>query len=349
MTKTDLARVLGVDLRSVSGFENGEYPPSKEKIEKLVQELGFPEKFYFGEDLDVPDPVAVSFRSLSKMTAAQRDMALGEGALALLLSRWLEKEFCLPTATLPDLSREPNPEAAAIALRQLWGRGEQPIPNMVHLLESQGVRVFSLSIDAREVDAFSMWKESTPLIFLNTMKSAEHSRFDAAHELGHLVLHRHALDKGKDTEAAANRFASAFLMPRADVIAHAPSFPTLAGLTKLKKRWIVSLAALVYRLHELGVLNDWQNRVLCRELAKKGYRTKEPEPAPREASLVLQKVFGKLKADGVGRSDIVEMLGLPEDELDCLTFGLTLTSLKGGGIASSTTSRRPELKLVPKD
>src|SRR5438094_162699 len=82
----------------------------------------------------------------------------------------------------------------------------------------------ALAIDAKEVDAFSMWHGETPFVFLNTKKSCERSRFDAAHELGHLVLHRHGVPQGQQAEAEANAFASAFLMPRASVLAMAPRF-----------------------------------------------------------------------------------------------------------------------------
>jgi hypothetical protein len=45
-------------------------------------------------------------------------------------------------------------------------------------------------------------------------------RFDAAHELGHLVMHGHERPlPGPEAEREANQFASAFLMPRADVVA----------------------------------------------------------------------------------------------------------------------------------
>src|SRR5439155_17007878 len=125
-------------------------------------------------------------------------------------------------AQLPDLSKEGTPESAAISLRGMWGLGELAVKNIVHLLESRGVRIFSLAIDAREVDAFSMWRGTTPFIFLNTQKSSEHSRYDAAHELGHLVLHRHGEPQGQDAERQANEFASAFLMPLASVLAQAP-------------------------------------------------------------------------------------------------------------------------------
>ena len=84
-----------------------------------------------------------------------------------------------------------------------------PIKNMIHLLEARGVRVLSLSIDTAQLDAFSMWHADTPFVFLNTKKSCEHSRFDVGHELGHLVLHRHAGAKGQEVEREANAFASA--------------------------------------------------------------------------------------------------------------------------------------------
>jgi Zn-dependent peptidase ImmA (M78 family) len=187
-------------------------------------------------------------------------MALGEGALALRLNKFIESKFELPQADLPDLSREANPEAAAESLRRYWGIGELPIRNMIHLVEAKGVRVFSLAIDAQDVDAFSMWKASTPFVFLNSHKSAEHSRFDAAHELGHLVLHRHASPNGREAEREADAFASAFLMPRGSVAANAPRYPTLPVLIKLKKIWITSLAALNYRLHEVELTTDWQYR-----------------------------------------------------------------------------------------
>jgi len=87
---------------------------------------------------------------------------------------------------------------------------------MIHLLESKGVRVFSLAIDAREVDAFSTWKAETPMVFLNTFQNFEHSRYDAAHELGHIgSCIGHATPNGREAEREADLFASAFLMPKA--------------------------------------------------------------------------------------------------------------------------------------
>src|SRR3546814_14362097 len=107
-----------------------------------------------------------------------------------------------------------------------------------------------------------MWRRDRPFVFLNTLKSAEHGRFDAAHELGHLVLHRHAAPNGQQAEQDANAFASALLMPPASVRAHAPRFATIDNLMRLKTVWGVSLAAMIYRLHKLDLLSDWHYRHL---------------------------------------------------------------------------------------
>jgi len=162
---TRLAQAIGVEPRSISGFEKKEINPAKETIRKMAETLRFPVEFFLQEaELQVIDSDAASFRSLSKMSAAQRDMALYSGALTVTLSQAIERRFELPEPTLPDL-RDSEPETAAATLRRHWGLGEQPIKNMVHLLEANGVRVFSLAIDAAEVDAFSMWREQKPFVF----------------------------------------------------------------------------------------------------------------------------------------------------------------------------------------
>ncbi|MGE3703551.1 MAG: helix-turn-helix domain-containing protein [Hyphomicrobiaceae bacterium] len=347
LTMTRLAELIGVEPRSISAYEKGEFNPDNDKLRQLAKVLRFPEEFFCGDDLEALSPDIASFRAMSRMTAAQRDTALGAGTIALMLNQWIEARFELPSANLLDLSQEKSPEAAADSLRRCWGLGELPVKNTVHLLESKGVRVFSLSVDAAEVDAFSMWRENTPFVFLNTKKSAEHSRFDAVHELGHLVLHRHGAPHGQDAEREANAFASAFLMPRASVLAHAPRLATVDHLIKLKKFWTVSVAALAYRLHTVGILTDWHYRTLCIEIASRGYRKREPEESQRESSQVLAKVFAALRDEGVAKGDIAGDLRVPAEEIEQLVFGLALTGLSGAPSPDGTSRRsQPNLRIV---
>ena len=278
------------------------------------------------------------------MTAATRESALASGAMAMEFHDWMERRFGLPSCELPDLAGE-EPETAAIALRHEWGLGEKTIRNMIHLLESKGIRVFSMA-ETGDIDAFSLWRESTPFVFLNTMKSTEHSRFDAAHELGHLVLHRKVGSHGKTAEQEANHFASAFLMPQGSVLGRAPVLPSLNALIELKKQWIVSVAALAYRLHGLKLIRDWHYRSLCVEISQLGYRKNEPAGALPEMSLILGKVFQMLRSEGVTKADVARELNYNVEDLDNVIFGLVMTGLRGGGPSSIRETSKSSIHLV---
>lgn len=342
-TKARLAKELGLQVRSIQGYELSEYTPEPEKLAAISALLHFPVEFFSGDDLPVIEPDTVSFRSMSKMSAALRNTALGAGVMAFLLNDWIEERFRLPQANLPDLS-DLSPEDAAATLRRVWGLGETPIGNLIHLLEAKGIRVYSLAIEAKEVDAFSVWHKEHPFVFLNTFKSAEHSRFDAAHELGHLVRDRHSMLHGEDhnpeMEREANAFASAFLMPRANVFARGSGVLTLDKLIQIKHIWGVSLAALAYRMNHLGLFTEWSYRNLCIQMAKNGYRTLEPRPMRPESSQVLRKIFDALRAEGITRSMLAKDLCIMQEDIDNLTFGLTLSMVSPSTAMTAPDSRR---------
>jgi Zn-dependent peptidase ImmA (M78 family) len=317
----ELAERVDLSVRSITAYESGETTPLTEHVEALARALRFPVSFFEQPEFAAPEPDVASFRSMKKMTAAQRDMALASGALCIELSRWIEQRFDLVNPDLPDL-RGTEPEAAAAEVREAWKLGSKPIKSIVHQLEARGVRVFSLAHDSVEVDAFSLWQGKAPFIFLNTLKSGERGRFDAAHELGHLVLHRHGAPQGRDAEQQADDFASALLMPRETVIASAPRVPSVENLIALKRMWGVSVIALVVRLHRLGLLTDWNYRQLCCDLSVRGYRKKEPDPMPRETSQVLDKVFAALREDGLGKADVAQALHIHAVDLEEFVFGL---------------------------
>ena len=102
-------------------------------MSRIVRVTGFPYEFFIGDDLEEPTPDSGSFRSMSKMTAPQRGMALSQAALGLYLSAWLGGKFELPAPQLPDLGREPDPEAASEFVRREWALGTLSIRNMIHL------------------------------------------------------------------------------------------------------------------------------------------------------------------------------------------------------------------------
>lgn len=338
----ELAALVGVTSRSVSAWENAKKVPTEENVGAMAAALVYPRGFFFR-----PAPPALTdatFRALAKMTAGQRDAATAAGVQAVEFDEYIGTLFRRPEPNLPDM-RELDPEGAAESLRAVWGLANRPVPNLVHLLEKNGVRVYSLVHDGVEVDAFSGWSQNKPFVFLNTMKTAERSRMDAAHELGHLMLHHHSGAKSKKQEDEAKEFASAFLMPRRAFLASAPRRSVLPAIVDAKWEWGVSTAAYAYRLHALGRIPYWEYRSLCIRLRSQ-YGSSEPgRTLRRESSQVLAKVLGTKESGGVSRYDVAESLCIPLSDLDEMTFGLALTSVQGGGMQSAP-GPRPEMKLL---
>lgn len=330
LTIKSLSSAIGMTSKIISDYENSKRLPPERTISLLAKELRFPEPFFGLDDIVDLDESAVSFRSFSKMTAPVRDSALGAGQIALEFAFWLDKRFDLQKVDIPDLCDD-EPEAAANTLRDKYAIGELPISNMIHLLESKGVRVFSLEEKTLDMDAYSFWMNGIPFMFINTKKTVERSRFDAAHELGHLVLHKHGSPIGKEIENEANKFASAFLMPRGSVLAKAPRFPSLNIFIDLKTYWAVSTSALIKRMSDLGLITEWYYRTLIIELFQKWGRKDEPNPIrERETSKLLPMIFKALKEDGISKEDIARDLSVFVDDIDALLFNLTFVGVNGG-------------------
>ncbi|WP_372351876.1 helix-turn-helix domain-containing protein [Streptomyces sp. KL116D] len=346
MTLAELARRSGFSAQSITAFENHRKVPSKETLSSLAAALHYPLAFF-----EAPRPAelqldAVSFRAPSKMTAMERDSALTSGTAAMSLNAWLEGLFKLPRPNLPTCPHL-NPEEAAERVRAFWGVGEEPLPNTVHLLEANGVRVFSLPSDCLDIDAFSTIESGTPYVFLNTRKTGERGRFDAAHELGHLIMHcEHRIPHGRNSEGEANDFASAFLMPRAGILAQQLHGASVERILSAKRRWGVSAMALAYRLRKLGLLSEWRYNQAAKELARRGYRRSEPDSAlSRESSQLLSKVFEALRGPlKMSPADVAAELTIFPEELNEYVFGLVPAAVQGGGEQGPPV--RPELRLV---
>jgi Zn-dependent peptidase ImmA (M78 family) len=171
---------------------------------------------------------------------------------------------------------------------------------------------------------------------------------DLTHELGHLILHKHAGASGKEFEADANRFASAFLMPQGSIVSRSAKFTTLNWILSAKSFWRVSAAALVRRIRDLEIITEWQYRTLSVELSKRGFMKKEPNAITgKEMSTLLPMVFQTLRQDKISKNDIARDLSISTDEINKLLFNLTITQINGRGTNSLRTSAvQTHLKII---
>jgi Zn-dependent peptidase ImmA (M78 family)/transcriptional regulator with XRE-family HTH domain len=352
VTQAQLAEAAKISVRMVKHYEAGRYNPSAETLLSLATTLGFPVAFFSASPVDLMTVEAASFRAFTKAGALLRGRAVAAGTLGLELHKYLAERFDMPKPDVPDVripttasERESGSAAARIAehVRHAWGLGQRPIQHVVRLLELHGVRVLSLSEDCDAIDAFSFWRDGTPFVFLNTRKTAERSIFDAAHELGHLVMHQHGMPQGREAEQQADAFAAAFILPEASFRTAAPKVVTVGNLAVMKSVWRASVAALAHRLYELHLMSEWQYRHFNIELAQRGKKN-EPSPLARETSAILHKTVATLQGEGSGLREISRDLCLPLSELRALTFGLH--AISGAGLPPGPRPPQPSLRAV---
>ncbi|MCF8034044.1 MAG: XRE family transcriptional regulator [Desulfarculaceae bacterium] len=284
---TQLAKALDVTRQTISQYENGDISPSAESFTRIISLLEMPIDFFTTERKRAPAELRkIFFRSLKRALGTDRNkLKIRLDWLSDILS--LVDEFVeLPSINLPkafnyrlsDLTNTDLIEFHANELRRTWGLGMGPIDNIINLLESNGIIVSREQTDSDDLDALSEWNNGRPLIYLASDKNAAvRSRFDAAHELAHLFLHN-KIDVTSDTidemEKQAHRFSGAFLLPRDSFSSEVVS-TSLSFFTELKKRWKVSIQAMVYRCKDLDIISDNQYRYLWRQINKTKNKRRE--------------------------------------------------------------------------
>lgn len=343
--RTQLAGLVGLTPKTIQRWETGQIEPSGDQLAALAEQLRVLPAFFYANEIEQLPDAAVSFRALSKMSAAERDAATAAGRIGVEIVRWVESRFTLPDHDVPSLTGW-IPELAAESVRERWGLGRGLIRHLVPTCELHGIRILAVAPDYRSVDAFSFYDSGTPFVFLNTSKTTERIRFDLAHELGHLVMHgEHGCPQGREAEQQANDFASAFLMPRDSLLAAGLVGATADDVIRAKARWHVSAMALARRLDSLKLLTEWGYRSLCIELSKRGFRSSEPgSQITTESSQILRKVIAALRSDNVTTREMAAHFGLPLSEFNSYLAGLVVVAEDGAGRGG--TAERPRLQVL---
>ncbi len=214
---------------SIAQYEKGSRP-TQATLAQICLTLGMPRDFFgAGATPELLPASSAHFRSLRSTTSKAREQVLAYGELSLQLVDLIADYIDFPPVDLPDLDLPEQLTAEAIEdaasqLRAHWGLEPGPVPSIVQLLEAHGVIVLRLPgrTDPR-VDALSTWAGKRPLVFLSRSKEDKaRSRFDGAHELGHLLLHPDTEPGSKLVESEANAFASELLMPREQILEQLP-------------------------------------------------------------------------------------------------------------------------------
>lgn len=350
LSQAELARSVGVTRQSISYFENGERSPDFDTLLAIARGVEQPLRFFSTPERRGFGKRSSNFFRKQGPDTKRRNAACDQYADWLAQAAYAFDDYInLPKVNLPSF--EPSGQEAdqnryspdeierlAQSTREQMGLGLGPISNSVRLLESHGVAVARLILKEENVGAFSFWSGSRPFIFMASDKeSAARARFDVCHELGHLVLHRWVTqdeleDKSrlKEIEREADYFSGAFLLPRGSFPNEIIS-PRLDAFLDLKKRWKVSIQAMIYRCKNLGIFDEDQCVNLYKQISFKKWRTQEPLDGPAglpiEEPLLLRRAAEMVFENNRMRADeLLQRLGLNDNTVESL-LGLPLGTL----------------------
>ena len=345
MSMEDLAEDIGVTRQSVSKYERGIVSPSPEMLQAISFSLGFPPEFFYKAEKNTSAGSSpLFFRSKSGITKKVKTACKYQIKWADEIKKQLEVYVDFVELNLPTIDRNyedldfEDIEELALEIRKIWGIRDDPIGDLIGLLENKGIIVTQFAdsdfCSFKGIDAFSCWKDGTPyILYHSTQKSAVRIRFSILHELGHLIMHSSILEedsvKKEIIDFVADRFAAAFLLP-------ATSFPedirntSLISLETVKRKWGASLSTIIKRCETLELLTENQINYLKRQMTTKKYWRKEPlddiltiasPEMIRDAIYLLidNHIITKssfINASGLSINDLKSICGLPNKFFD---------------------------------
>jgi Zn-dependent peptidase ImmA (M78 family) len=342
LTQAALAALTHKSAPTISKWERGGQTPEPPALAALSSALGVPEQLLLRPVLEVGDS-PYFFRSNQAITREAQSIARRRlewlNEISVALQDWID----WPEITVPRLGdgdyrklTDTDIEHSAAECRRVWKLGSGPVDNVVLALENAGVICVREKLGYDRMDGVSKWFDSDarPYVFLAADKAnATRSRFDAAHELGHLVLHWAVAGidyvRQPELERQAHLFAAAFLLP-AETFAAEVSVPSLDAFLTLKPRWKVSVAAMIVRCRQLDIIDDAYAVRLWKNYSARGWRRGEPlddalrfeemRLLPRAVHMILDATqltkAGLLERIGFNRGDVASLCSLPSGFFD---------------------------------
>lgn len=335
----DLGALVGLTHAAIKKYEDEQATPPSATLLKLARALNVRTEYFFRPETVALDRIEYRKRS----TLPKKRLDAIEHEVIDQIERRIELENLFPAPPvipfapvrgLPTLITDiAQIEVVAETVRKAWDIGYDPIPDLIDVLETHGIRVFMIDANADpKFDGLAASVNQMPIIVVGSNWPGDRQRFTLAHELGHLML-ADRLAAEVDEEIACNRFAGAFLIPRQSVIqelgAHR-SYIEPKELALLKEEFGLSMAGILYRARDLGIVTSAWRDDQAKLFRIKGWHITEPgKPyAAEKAHVFEQLVFHALAEDYIGETKAAELMKIS------LTSFQTVRALEGSDAAT---------------
>jgi Zn-dependent peptidase ImmA (M78 family)/transcriptional regulator with XRE-family HTH domain len=321
LSQAELSALSGITQGTLSKVEQGIKDANGELVARLAQALNCPETFFYQGEREYGPPMSAHAMFRKKASVGQKvlDKVIAELNVRIgHMRKFLNTVEFSPELPFPQYDVEDfhgDIETIASNVRRAWLVPHGPLRSLTEYAERAGCLIVHCDMEAARIDGVSYRIAGLPpIIFLNQNQPADRMRFSLAHEIGHLVMHTYPCP---NMEREADQFASALLMPAADI------GPELQGLTiekaaYMKPLWKVSMASMIYRATELNKIDRYKAEYLWRQMATRGFRMREPHAVdfPCERTSLLDALVDNLTKElGYTAQELSELLHLHYNEL----------------------------------
>lgn len=314
-TQLELSNRIGMSQQNMGKIESGDIGVKDETLDLIAEATNYPVSF-FRQDNEVY-PEHLIYRRRDKVSAGLLTPINAKVNVIRFHVEHLLKTINVSNPDLPlfEVSEKNTPQVIAQKVRKAWKINTPLIPNLVKLLEDNGVAVACFDFGTERVDSRCILTNSKyPVIIFNKTLLGDRQRFSIAYQLGHLLMHTaFQVNWERDIAHEANLFAAEFLMPENEIRKDFENGITLPLLAHLKTKWKASMISLLYRADDLGFLTPNQKRYLIQQFNEQKLRRREPVELDIEVenpALIrrwISEVKAKQKLDTNGMASLLHL------------------------------------------
>ncbi len=270
-----------VSKQALNKYEQGLMKPESSVLLKICNALEV-RPDYFSRETSI-NLENVEFRKLKKLSS--KESARIKEKTIDMLERYFELEDILgidevfenPISEI-EINSYADVERAVQKIKDKWELGEDPLPNVIELLEDNNIKVIEIEAGEEFVGLATWQGIKNPVIVVNSNLKADRKRFTVLHELGHILMNVNQLPE-KEREHFCHDFAGAMLIPKNSLkkeLGSSRSQIYLNELIYLKKQFGASIQAIIYRAKHLGIVSESFLKNFMIQFSIHGYKKNEP-------------------------------------------------------------------------
>ena len=350
LTQKELADAIGVDQSTVARWERDVVAASDAQIELISFATKFPVAF-FRRSIGPEFPFgSLMNRARKSLLSQDRDRLRQVGRLTFELASVLADKFSTIPVHVPQADARDPRQAAQVARNAFGLSPDTPITSIINRLERNGVFVFAIPDEIDEHDAYSLWADTDPrkpVIVVSAGKPGDRLRWNVAHELGHLVMHRSLDGTLAEREDQADLFASELLLPEVAMRVELQPPLTLTRFAEVKAKWGVSIQAAINCALSLRLITERQRKYQFMQLSSLGWRKHEPVAIPLERPRLLRKMAEAVYGVPVDYSRLAQLIGAPAPLVqEIVEQHSTREQLRGISATATTEDREVRRKVL---